>query len=130
MGLLTSSSGKRQSANTALHIASAEFKANPFPFYGRLRAEAPVFRTILPTKAALTKGVVEGVRARGGNGCDPRMPRALAARDLGVDVGNPQRRPPQVSSLVERLALRGVFDLGTVVLHSQRDGPDALHSPI
>jgi cytochrome P450 len=33
-----------------LNIASSEFKANPFPFYARLRSEAPVYRTILPDK--------------------------------------------------------------------------------
>ena len=32
-----------------MNIASPEFKANPFPFYARLRAEAPVYRTTLPT---------------------------------------------------------------------------------
>src|ERR1700722_4021582 len=32
------------------NIASPEFKADPFPFYARLRAEAPVYRTILPTR--------------------------------------------------------------------------------
>src|SRR5260370_21898902 len=31
-------------------IASSEFKANPFPFYARLRSEAPVYRTKLPDK--------------------------------------------------------------------------------
>jgi cytochrome P450 len=29
-------------------ISSAEFKADPFPFYARLRAEAPVYKTRLP----------------------------------------------------------------------------------
>ena len=33
-----------------VNIASSEFKANPFPFYARLRSEAPVYRTILPDK--------------------------------------------------------------------------------
>ena len=32
------------------NIASPEFKANPYPFYARLRAEAPVHRMTLPTK--------------------------------------------------------------------------------
>jgi cytochrome P450 len=32
------------------NIASPEFKANPYPFYARLRAEAPVFRVRLPNK--------------------------------------------------------------------------------
>ena len=31
-------------------IASPEFKANPYPFYARLRAEAPVCRVTLPSK--------------------------------------------------------------------------------
>ncbi len=34
----------------AANIASPEFKANPYPFYARLRAEAPVYRMTLPTK--------------------------------------------------------------------------------
>jgi cytochrome P450 len=33
-----------------VNIGSSEFKANPFPFYARLRAEAPVYRTVLPDK--------------------------------------------------------------------------------
>jgi cytochrome P450 PksS len=32
---------------TVVNIASPEFKADPFPFYARLRAEAPVFRVPL-----------------------------------------------------------------------------------
>jgi len=31
-------------------IASREFKADPYPFYARLRAAAPVYRTLLPDK--------------------------------------------------------------------------------
>jgi len=31
-------------------ITDAKFKANPFPFYAHLRAEAPVFPVMLPTK--------------------------------------------------------------------------------
>ncbi len=31
------------------NIASPEFKADPFPFYARLRAQSPVYRTTLPT---------------------------------------------------------------------------------
>ena len=30
-------------------LASPQFKAEPCPFYARLRAEAPVWRTTLPT---------------------------------------------------------------------------------
>jgi cytochrome P450 PksS len=33
-----------------IKIASAEFKANPYPFYAWLRAEAPVYRVVLPDK--------------------------------------------------------------------------------
>ena len=33
-----------------VNIARSEFKANPFPFYARLRAEAPVHRVRLPNK--------------------------------------------------------------------------------
>jgi cytochrome P450 len=33
-----------------VNIASSDFKANPFPFYARLRSEAPVYRTTLPDK--------------------------------------------------------------------------------
>ena len=32
------------------NIASPEFKADPYPFYARLRAESPVFRVELPTR--------------------------------------------------------------------------------
>src|ERR1051326_671990 len=31
-------------------ITSSAFKANPYPFYARLRAEAPVHRVTLPTR--------------------------------------------------------------------------------
>src|SRR6516165_12575589 len=31
-------------------VTDAKFKANPFPFYAQLRAEAPVFPVKLPTK--------------------------------------------------------------------------------
>jgi len=33
-----------------VNIVSREFKANPYPFYARLRTEAPVYRTVLPDK--------------------------------------------------------------------------------
>src|SRR6266487_2189679 len=32
------------------NLASPQFKANPYPFYARLREEAPVYRTILPSR--------------------------------------------------------------------------------
>jgi cytochrome P450 PksS len=34
----------------SVNIASREFKANPFPFYARLRAEAPVYPVTLPVR--------------------------------------------------------------------------------
>ncbi len=34
--------------NSIVNIASSEFKANPFPFYARLRTEAPIYRLKLP----------------------------------------------------------------------------------
>jgi cytochrome P450 PksS len=36
--------------NDAVNMASPKFKANPYPFYARLRALAPVCRVTLPTK--------------------------------------------------------------------------------
>jgi len=33
-----------------VNLASPHFKADPHPFYARLRAEAPVYRTVLPDK--------------------------------------------------------------------------------
>jgi hypothetical protein len=33
---------RRRSPRESVNIASPEFKADPFPFYARLRAEAPV----------------------------------------------------------------------------------------
>jgi cytochrome P450 len=41
---------KQQTHLSPVNIASPEFKANPYPFYARLRAEAPVYRTVLPDK--------------------------------------------------------------------------------
>ncbi|MCI0398433.1 MAG: cytochrome P450 [Chloroflexi bacterium] len=35
-----------------VNIAGREFKSDPYPFYARLRAEAPVYRTVLPDKQA------------------------------------------------------------------------------
>jgi hypothetical protein len=36
------------SANQPPNIVSAEFKADPFPLFARLRASDPVYRTTLP----------------------------------------------------------------------------------
>jgi cytochrome P450 PksS len=51
MGLLSFLTGKRRAPLLdSVNIGSREFKANPYPFYARLRAEAPVYRVNLPTK--------------------------------------------------------------------------------
>ena len=50
MGLLSFLTRKGQSPRAPVNIASPEFKANPYPYYARLRAEAPVCRVTLPTK--------------------------------------------------------------------------------
>ena len=34
----------------SVNIAASKFKADPFPFYRRLRAEAPVYRVTLPDR--------------------------------------------------------------------------------
>jgi cytochrome P450 PksS len=50
MGLFSFSTEKgRSPVHDPFNIASPEFKANPYPFYARLRAEAPVHRVTLPT---------------------------------------------------------------------------------
>jgi cytochrome P450 PksS len=50
MGLFLLSTGNGRPPPEAVNIADPQFKANPFPFYARLRAEAPVYRTTLPTR--------------------------------------------------------------------------------
>jgi cytochrome P450 len=50
MGLFTEPAQMGQSPHDRVNIASPEFKANPFPFYARLRAETPAYRTTLPTR--------------------------------------------------------------------------------
>jgi cytochrome P450 PksS len=50
MGLLSLLTGRgRSSPPKALNIGSSEFKADPYPFWARLRAETPAYRIILPT---------------------------------------------------------------------------------
>jgi cytochrome P450 PksS len=41
---------RQQPTGDVVNITSATFKANPYPFYARLRAEAPVFRVTLPDR--------------------------------------------------------------------------------
>src|SRR6516165_9420740 len=50
MGVFAYSAQKGRSPHDPVNIASPGFKANPFPFYARLRAEAPAYRMTLPTK--------------------------------------------------------------------------------
>jgi cytochrome P450 PksS len=50
MGLLSLLTGNGRPPREAVNFASPEFKANPYPFYARLRAEAPVCRVTLPTR--------------------------------------------------------------------------------
>jgi cytochrome P450 len=50
MGLLSMLTGKGRLSGDATNLASPEFKANPYPFYARLRAKEPVYRVTLPTK--------------------------------------------------------------------------------
>jgi cytochrome P450 PksS len=51
MGLFSLLTGKARSPlHNPINLASPEFKANPYPFYARLRAEEPVYRMALPTK--------------------------------------------------------------------------------
>jgi len=50
MGLLACSAKTGRSPYNPVNIASPGFKANPFPFYARLRAEAPAYRMTLPTR--------------------------------------------------------------------------------
>jgi cytochrome P450 PksS len=51
MSLFSLRSAKDQeSPRPAISLASPEFKANPFSFYAALRAEAPISRTLLPTR--------------------------------------------------------------------------------
>lgn len=50
MGLFSRLTGKcRWSPQDQVNLASPSFRANPYPFYARLRAEAPVCRVPLPT---------------------------------------------------------------------------------
>ncbi len=49
MGLLSFLTGKRRApVLDSVNIGSREFKVNPYPFYARLRAEAPAYRVRLP----------------------------------------------------------------------------------
>jgi cytochrome P450 len=43
-------SRQQPAGDDMVNITSATFKANPYPFYTRLRAQAPVFRVTLPDR--------------------------------------------------------------------------------
>jgi cytochrome P450 len=47
---LAESTGPARAGGDPTNLASPGFKANPYPFYARLRDEAPAYRTTLPTK--------------------------------------------------------------------------------
>ena len=49
MGLLSILNGKSQARREPVNLADPQFKADPFPYYARLRAEAPIKRVLLPT---------------------------------------------------------------------------------
>jgi cytochrome P450 PksS len=49
MGLLSILNGKNRGPQASINLADPQFKADPFPFYARLRAEAPIKRVLLPT---------------------------------------------------------------------------------
>jgi cytochrome P450 PksS len=50
VGVLSWFRRRKPPADGEVNIAGPAFKANPFPFYARLRAEAPVFRVTLPDR--------------------------------------------------------------------------------
>ena len=50
MGLFSQLSGRTRLPHDPANLASPQFKANPYLFYARLRAEAPVCRVTLPTR--------------------------------------------------------------------------------
>jgi len=49
-GMSRSINGNGSNTIVAPDLASPQFKADPYPFYARLRAEAPVWRTTLPDR--------------------------------------------------------------------------------
>jgi cytochrome P450 PksS len=51
MGVISFLTGGRQPGqDRGINLAGAEFKADPFSYYAKLRSEAPIVRTVLPTK--------------------------------------------------------------------------------
>lgn len=52
MSWLSLLSGQGRPPRDPVNLGSPEFKANPYPYYARLRAEAPICRVTLPTREA------------------------------------------------------------------------------
>ena len=105
-------------------LADPRFKANPYPFYARLRAEAPVYRLTLPFWGAaclLTRydDVLMALKdERFANDWSPRMPWLLLRFAKPLTRGMLNRDPPDhtrlrklvqkafTARLIERLGAR------------------------
>jgi len=135
-------------------LADPRFKANPYPFYARLRAEAPVYRVKLPFWGAVClvtryDDVLQVIKdERFANDWSPRMPWLLLRFARPLTRGMLNRDPPDhtrlrnlvqkafTSRLVERLRERvqKVCDelLDTAAARGQMDvvGGFALPLPI
>ena len=101
-----------------MNIASSDFKANPFPFYARLRSEAPVYRTPLPDKQSawlITRyeDVLEVLK-------DERFgkDRLRALVDDWLDSG----RSEGTETPKERTLRRGTLNTWTRTIWPERDG--------
>jgi len=86
-------------------LASARFKANPYPFYARLRAEAPVYRIRLPYWGPVYlvtryDDVLQVLRGEGlANDWSPRMPWLLFQLARPLTRGMLNRDPPDHTRL-------------------------------
>ena len=72
-----------------VNIASRQFKADPYPFYARLRAQAPVHPTILPDKQ--TAWLITRYEQIRKLPWIPKMFRPLERNLLGVDWDDHKR---------------------------------------
>jgi len=86
-------------------LADPRFKANPYPFYARLRAEAPVYRVMLPFWGAVSlvtryDDVLQALRdERLANDWSPRMPWLLRRFARPLTRGMLNRDPPDHTRL-------------------------------